>query len=151
MIIQHQDINHFRINDSEKAYEDILSFLNRTDISFLDDSKKFRENFNLFLIDKGYATKVPINPNYKMGITAKRGNTGICLQLGNTARFHSDLLKLSYLYSKNHDFQGIIIVPEFPNGNRAYFEKSIIEAKYLYGNFLNIPLRLISINEDKGA
>ena len=147
MIFYHEDLNHFRLKDSNIEYEDISSFLKTCEISFINEPTRFRKSFKIFLKNKAYAISPLIDIRYKMTITAKNNNTLICMQIGNTARFHSDLLKVMHMYNKNRELQVIFIVPEKPNGNRAFFEKSVTEIK-LYNNIITLPIRVISINHE---
>ena len=148
-ITEEKKFNSFNLNNNtHKACSNIYDFLKNTKISFLKNSTKFRKEFNEYLSQKAYLTRYKINPFEQTQITAYKNSTGICLQIGNTARLHSDILKINYLYMLDEDFQAIIIVPTNPNGNRAYLKRTIQDIN-LYKNFIKVPIKVIAIDCSK--
>jgi len=143
--IQYEDINGYGGNNGVKVYEQLLAIINNINVKFTDDSKSFRKEFSKGLRSNGFPSKVQLSPDHRITITTMKENIGICLQLGNIARAPYDLLKLAYFYNHDNSFQGIIICPIEPDGNRAYYDRIVCELKDFFKDIVKLPIRVIGI------
>ncbi len=143
--IQYEDINEFGGNNGVIVYEQLLAIIKNINVKFTDDSKNFRKEFSKSLRSNGFPSKVQLSPDHRITITTMKENIGICLQLGNIARAPYDLLKLAYFYNHDNSFQGIIICPIEPDGNRAYYDRVICELKDFFKDIVQLPIRVIGI------
>jgi len=141
-----EDINGFSGEHAEIVFEELSDVLNSMESDFETNSTAFRTEFKEKIILKGFSNAYRINIHHSISITSIKKNVGVCLQLGNIARVFYDLLKISYSYTHNNEFQFIIICPLDPNGNRAYYKRAVSEIKDLYSTYLSVPIRIIGIS-----
>ena len=145
MKIFYQDFNGFGGKYAMQVNDELIAIMKDIEILYTDDSRGFRNEFRSGLRYKGYPSEVRLSPDQRITITTMKENIGICLQLGNIARAPYDLLKLGYFYNLDNTFQGIIICPIDPDGNRAYFKRVISELKDFFKDVIRLPIRVIGI------
>lgn len=97
----------------------------------------------------GWADKVPINKQTNLTISFIKNRTGLCVQFGNVARTYSDILKLTYLTTKNIIDVGVIIVPNkkesvLLGANYANFNRLSQEIE-VFSEIIHIPLMILGV------
>jgi hypothetical protein len=101
------------------------------------------------LRELGWIDRVPVTPHTKITITAVRKETGLCLQLGNMARFYADLLKLQLFFHEGRITSAIYVVPtqnaaHLLGDNIAHFSRLTQELGY-FGAIITLPILVIGI------
>jgi hypothetical protein len=119
---------------------------------FTSESRFLREELRERLLDDGWVSEIRLgNSNLRLGY--KRGEIGLCIQLGNVCRFHSDLLKFAYLYRAGVISSGVFVVPSDDysrelGSNHASFSKCERDIE-LFQEVVGMPILLMDI--DGGA
>ena len=146
MITVEFNFNKVENFEEESFSKEIIDLLKSIRFDFTEDTRGFRKYFYDHIYRLGWSDKYRISSEMSTTITSIKGDTGMCLQIGNIARIFYDLVKLEYLYKKKHIQYGIVICPiEQFGSNIAYFDRFVRESE-LYNNFFNIPLKVIGIN-----
>ncbi|MBE0338713.1 BglII/BstYI family type II restriction endonuclease [Paenibacillus sp. 23TSA30-6] len=112
-----------------------------------------RENILDALIQLGWSDQVKVERDLNITITSMNNKVGLCLQLGNMARFYADLLKLEVLHQKNTAECAIYILPKKQaakklGSNIAQFERMTEELK-VFKHIITIPIAVIGIEEEE--
>jgi hypothetical protein len=116
--------------------------------NFTNDTRYMREELKELLTESGWVPDFRIGEsNLRLGY--KRGDAGLCVQLGNVARFHSDLLKLSFLGKSQTISHGVIVVPsddfsKYLGSNHASYSKCERDIE-LFMDIIAIPILLMEI------
>lgn len=116
-------------------------------------TKEFRLAIGDVLKRSGWTDRVPITASSKISITAINDGVGMCVQLGNMARFYADLLKLEVLHSQKRIHSAIYLLPtrnaaKQLGKNVANFERLVGELPH-YSPIIRVPLLVIGLeNED---
>jgi hypothetical protein len=116
--------------------------------NFTNDTRYMREELKELFIESGWV------PDFRIGesnlrIGYKRGDSGLCIQLGNVARFHSDLLKIALLGKSKTITHGVIVVPtddfsKYLGSNHASYSKCERDIE-LFMDVIAIPILLMEI------
>jgi hypothetical protein len=77
-------------------------------------SPKIREGLLAQLKMFGWSGEVPVAIASDMTITSMKKKTGLCLQTGNAARIHSDLIKLQTMFFDGAIDSAVIMLPSKP-------------------------------------
>ncbi len=93
----------------------------------------------------GWSSKVRISAKRGLTLTAKLGNTALCLQTGNMARFYADLLKLQAQFLDGKITAAIYILPcreaaVQMGENLAHFERLTSEVTSMFSKVITVPL-----------
>ena len=102
--------------------------------------------------ENGWSGPFRVDNRTHITISSKKGDVGLCIQLGNVSRIYADLLKLQVLYNKGIIKAGMIIVAsdysaKKMSGNMASFER--LEREYsLYEEIITIPTVVIGFREE---
>tara|TARA_Y100001958_G_scaffold150715_1_gene134834 strand:+ start:146 stop:583 length:438 start_codon:yes stop_codon:yes gene_type:complete len=144
MEIVEKNINNY--DEECSVASNILEILNKIEISFNEDSRRFRKIFKNYLIENNYSVDVRLDTKHNITITSILDNTAVCLQLGNVARYGYDFIKLQYLSLLKKNFKVIYICPLYSEGNKASFKRVSGELEDLYLGFISFPLKIIGID-----
>jgi hypothetical protein len=143
-----QDYNSFDQNkNGVKVFEELSNILIKMKESPVSNSTGFRNEFKDAISIKGYPHNVKVSSMHLITLTSTKDDVAIQLQLGYIARAFYDLMKLKYYSDQHNSNSGILICPIKPNGNRAYFERVTQETDKLYSSFIDMPLRIIGIDQ----
>ena len=129
----------------EKELDHLLAIKNK----YSDETRFIREGWKELLADDGWVAEFRLgDSNLRLGY--KRDRTGLCIQLGNVCRFHSDLLKLSYLKQQNSVDHAVIVVPSDTyskelGSNHASFSKCERDLE-LFIDVLAMPILLMEVD-----
>lgn len=112
---------------------------------------KLRKTLLGIIKELGWTNRVPVAAGLNITITAVNDDTGLCLQLGNMARFYADLLKLQSLHITRRITNGIYIIPTKSAAHTlghgiAEYERMVQELEY-YQTIVTIPLFVIGMEE----
>ena len=120
-------------------------------------NKSSRVSFKQELFEKiqilGWSGNSKLFPSQSsISITSRKNNFGLCIQLGNIARYYADVIKLQHLVLNNDISDGIIIVFHSEatrklfsgGGNLASYERIQSELDLLKKS-ITIPITLIGI------
>jgi hypothetical protein len=93
----------------------------------------------------GWSDKVRISAKCGLTLTAKKGQTALCLQTGNMARFYADLLKLQAQFVDGKITSAIYILPTLNAAkemgeNMANFERMTAELATTFFKVITVPL-----------
>ena len=85
----------------------------------------------------------------------KKGEVGLCTQLGNAARVYADLLKLQTVFNLGLIELGVLVVPSdsyssYLGTNHAGFSRADRDIKALEAT-LTMPLVLIEVDNRRGG
>lgn len=97
----------------------------------------------------GWSDETILSPDAKISITARKGETGLCVQTGNMGRFYADLLKLEYLYKEGMIQAAVYVLPEKRlakqwGENIANFDRFTNELT-IFSKIINTPMLVIAI------
>lgn len=143
--------NHSYFGDwsgSEPFVEELLGIFNR-DSLYATDSRNMREEWRDALTELGWVPEVRLGQsNLRLGY--KKVDTGLCIQLGNVCRFHSDLLKLGWMSRNSGLTRGVIVVPsdEFSRrlgSNHASFSKAERDVE-MFLQVVSLPILIIEVD-----
>lgn len=117
-------------------------------------STQMRKHWRLELLAEGWATSF----RFSMGgltIGYKKGDVGLCTQLGNAARVYADLLKLQTTFNLGHIKLAVLVVPSdayssYLGTNHAGFSRADRDIKALEAT-LNMPLVLMEVDNRRGG
>ena len=117
------------------------------------DSRKMREFWEGALLGDGWVKGLTVG-NSRLSIGYVQGQTGMCIQLGNTSHVYADLLKLETLYRLGSISQAVLVVPsdEYSQSlgtNYASFNRAEQDIKALRAT-ITVPILLISIDNRRG-
>ena len=139
---------------SNDGIDSLISKLESSSMIINIGSKKsIRSDIRDLLTKSGWSGEARLFPaRSAISITAIKGSTGLCLQLGNISRYYADVIKLQHMYSTKEITGGVLIVylgtaakRLFPSGgNLATFERIEKELK-LMKNSITVPLTVIGI------
>lgn len=138
---------------SETLKKPVLMSLKNMDIILKkNEAKKIRATILKSLQQQGWSDRVPIEKNSNISITGMNNNIGLCLQLGNMARFYADLLKLELFFEKGNINSAIYILPNKDAAtvlgvNMVNFERLTQELDF-YRNIIKIPILVIGFSEE---
>lgn len=133
------------LTDLEQKLEKIL----QSGSQFSSESRFLREDLRDKLTEEGWVAEIRLgDSNLRLGY--KKGDVGLCIQLGNVCRFHSDLLKLAYLFREGVVSKGILVVPsdEYSRelgSNHASFSKCERDIE-LFQAVIGMPILLMEID-----
>jgi hypothetical protein len=90
----------------------------------------------------------------RLSIGYAKGDTGMCIQLGNTSRVYADLLKLETLFRQGKISQAALVVPSAAYSaalgtNYASFTRAEQDINSLKPT-ISVPIVLISIDNRQG-
>lgn len=93
----------------------------------------------------GWSEEVRISAKHALTLTAKKGQTALCLQTGNMARFYADLLKLQAQFLDGKISSAIYILPtrETANAmgdNMVNFERLTAELGNTFHKVITVPM-----------
>jgi len=133
---------------STSTLDGILGILNETEI-FSNDTRYIRDTWAQQLEGDGWVKDYFLGGT-NMRIPFKRGKIGLCIQLGNVARFHSDLLKLGYLFEAKEIDYAVVVVPSDDyskslGSNHASFSRCERDLE-AFGKLISVPVLLIEVN-----
>ena len=148
MKIFQKNFNNFESFSQESHIVALIEELKKIDYDFTEGSRTFRDMFLDKIMRLGYTNRLAIGELTNITITSYCRGTGICLQLGNIARAFYDLLKLQSMFKLEKIKNAILICPDLPNGNRAYFSRIEKELSDIYQPVVEVPLLLISIDKE---
>ncbi|GAA0843675.1 hypothetical protein GCM10008915_45310 [Bifidobacterium pullorum subsp. gallinarum] len=105
------------------------------------------------LAELGWSDQVKVDKESNITITSMKDSIGLCLQLGNMARFYADLLKLEVLHKKNTADSAIYILPGKEaasklGSNIAQFDR-FTEELNIFKHVITIPIVVISLEGDE--
>lgn len=150
MIIKTYSHNSGRVKIPESINEPLFTNLESINIPFKrKGAPNIRKTILCNLKSLGWSDRVPIDANSKVTITAVNHDIGLCLQLGNTARFYADLLKLELFYENGRILAAIYIIPtskaaSMLGDNVANFNRLTHELN-IYRHIIKIPILVIGI------
>jgi hypothetical protein len=116
---------------------------------FTSESRFLRGDLRAKLMGSGWVAEIPLgDSNLRLGY--KKGDVGLCIQLGNVCRFHSDLLKFAYLFKAGVISFGMFVVPsdEYSKAlgsNHASFSKCERDLE-LFQEVIGMPILLMDID-----
>lgn len=134
----------------QKIRDDLLVSLKKVDFEFqLNSAKEIRTKITEVLLSLGWSDKIKIDPSSGISITALNSEVGLCLQVGNMARFYADLLKLQTLFINNKIKSAIYILPTKETSakmgqNIANFDRMTDELK-IFEQTITLPILVIGI------
>lgn len=138
--------------DSQRKSE-LIERLNNIEFQFgKNKATGLREKILEQLSELGWSDQVKVDKDFNITITSMKNKVGLCLQLGNMARFYADLLKLQHLYQRDIISNSIYILPRKKvasklGSNIADFER-FTEELNLFKNIINIPIAIIGIDDE---
>jgi Restriction endonuclease BglII len=108
-----------------------------------------RSNILRRLRELGWTNRVQVAAKSKISITGVNAGVGLCLQLGNMARFYADLLKLQVLFLDHKIKSAIYILPtrsaaRILGQNIAHSDRMSQELE-LYRKIVTIPIVIVEI------
>jgi len=115
---------------------------------------EFRAKLGRVFKELGWSSRVQVAQESKISITALNGDVGLCLQLGNMARFYADLLKIQVLFFNRRISSSIYVLPTRNAArelgkNVTNYERMIRELQF-YKDIITVPIIVVGIeNEDK--
>ncbi|WP_445478303.1 BglII/BstYI family type II restriction endonuclease [Lysinibacillus irui] len=139
---------------NNELQDPILEVLSSLEFEFRKNkATELREKIIGQLSKLGWSDPVKVNKDSNITITSMKNKVGLCLQLGNMARFYADLLKLEHLHQKDIALNGIYILPTKKvasklGSNIAEFERFTDELN-LFKHIITIPIAVIGIDEDE--
>ena len=104
-------------------------------------------------MELGWSDQVKVDKEHNITITSMRNNVGLCLQLGNMARFYADILKLEVLHQKDTAISAIYILPTkalavILGSNIVHFDR-FTEELNIFKHIITIPIAVIGIEGDE--
>jgi hypothetical protein len=129
----------------EQELDQLLEIKNK----YSDETRFLREGWKESLTDVGWVPEFRLgDSNLRLGY--KRDRSGLCIQLGNVCRFHSDLLKLSYLGQRKSIDHAVIVVPSDAyskelGSNHASYSKCERDLE-LFIDVLGMPILLMEVD-----
>jgi len=101
----------------------------------------------------GWSDKVRISAKRGLTLTAKKGQTALCLQTGNMARFYADLLKLQAQFLDGKITSAIYIIPTrnaavAMGDNLANYERLTSELTNTFFKVITVPLIVYGFYSD---
>ena len=138
---------------AQRAADEIQSTLFPIPIDVIT-STQMRKHWRLELLAEGWATEF----RFSMGaltIGYKKGDVGLCTQLGNAARVYADLLKLQTAFKLGLIKLGVLVVPSdayssYLGTNHAGFSRADRDVKALEAT-LTMPLVLMEVDNRRGS
>lgn len=105
------------------------------------------------LAELGWSDQIKVDKESNITITSMKDSIGLCLQLGNMARFYADLLKLEMLHKKDKAVSAIYILPSKKaasklGDNIAQFDR-FSEELSIFKHVITIPIAVISLEGDE--
>ena len=99
----------------------------------------------------GWSNPVRVIKYANITITSMKGNTGLCIQFGNVARFYADILKLQKMFNDQIISNAIYIIlikktAKKCGSNIANYERLTQELKY-FKDIINVPVLVLGIGE----
>lgn len=117
-------------------------------------STQMRKHWRLELLADGWAANFRFSTG-GLTIGYKKGDVGLCTQLGNAARVYADLLKLQTAYNLGLIALGVLVVPSdaystYLGTNHAGFSRADRDVEALEAT-LTMPLVLIEVDNRRGS
>lgn len=105
------------------------------------------------IMELGWSDQVKVDKEHNITITSMRNNVGLCLQLGNMARFYADILKLEVLHQKDTAVSAIYILPTKAaaaslGSNIVHFDR-FTEELNIFKHIITIPIAVIGVEGDE--
>ena len=117
-------------------------------------SIQMRKHWRLELLAEGWAADFRFSSG-GLTIGYRKGDVGLCTQLGNAARVYADLLKLQTAFNLGLIRVGALVVPSdayssYLGTNHAGFSRADRDMKALEAT-LTMPLVLIEVDNRRGV
>jgi hypothetical protein len=98
----------------------------------------------------GWSGQVRISAQRGLTLTAKKGNTALCLQTGNMARFYADLMKLQAQFVDGKIDSAVYILPtvdmaRIMGSNMANYERLVDELTSTFRNVITVPIAIYGL------
>lgn len=105
------------------------------------------------LAELGWSEQIRVDKVSNITITSMKESVGLCLQLGNMARFYADILKLEALHQKDTAVSAIYILPSKDSASKlgsniAQFDR-FTEELNIFKHVITIPIAVISLEGDE--
>ncbi len=139
----------------EKLYTEVIEGLNEIDFKAeLYKTASLRKEILGKLTFRGWSSEIRVSEQARITITSKNGNVGLCLQIGNMARFYADLLKLETMYENGQIDSAIYITllqedSRLMGSNLANFTRLSNELENIFNKVIKIPLLIIGVGDGK--
>lgn len=139
----------FRMEESQaiSLAEDVGSALQSAPSS-LQTSRDLRKFWESVLLSEGWIRSLAVGRS-SLSIGYVRGETGMCIQMGNTCRVYADLLKMETVFRLGDISQAVLVVPADDlsaqlGTNYASFSRAEEDIKALAPT-ISMPILLIEI------
>ncbi|OZQ67683.1 restriction endonuclease [Paenibacillus sp. VTT E-133280] len=138
---------------SEQVLNPLMKRLSEIQFEFRENSATDLRKLVLeCLIELGWSDQVKVDRESNITITSMKNNVGLCLQLGNMARFYADILKLEVLHQKDTAVSAIYILPcknaaSKLGSNIAHFDR-FTEELSIFKHIITIPIAVIGLESE---
>lgn len=122
-----------------------------SDFSVNSEITKIRKSIEEYFFSIGFTKKIKLNSRLNLSITGGKQDCGLCVQLGNIARYYADLVKLNYMYKQNIINKSIYICfsksfeKKCSSGNLATMERISKELEVMKG--ADLPILFLTIED----
>lgn len=124
------------------------------DLSFIvrrNSSRELRSAILDRLRRSGWSDTVRLRARRGLTITSMSGQTGLCLQTGNMARFYADLIKLQAQFAEGKITSAIYILPKrgaarLLGSNIANYERFTAELE-MFQEVITVPIFVIGFEQ----